>query len=46
MTHHPGTEPSVSEQARPNMNVDDIIANDAQRALSSASLGALLLRLT
>jgi hypothetical protein len=46
MTHHPGTEPSMSEQARPNMNVGDIIANDAHRAMRSASLGALLLRLT
>jgi hypothetical protein len=31
MTHRPGTESSMSEQASPNMNVDDIIANDAQR---------------
>ena len=32
MTHHPGTESSMSGQARRNMNAAGIIANDADRA--------------
>jgi hypothetical protein len=31
MTHQLQTASSTSEQAKPNMNVDDIIANDAHR---------------
>ena len=31
LTHQLGTASSTSGQARPNMNADDIIANDAHR---------------
>lgn len=31
LTHQFGTASSTSGQARPNMNADDIIANDAHR---------------